>query len=75
MGHALQQFTGFMWQMQIQSQVAANPQTKSIKSVSVDWYIATVHTHYHHLLLLLWPESQHSFCYQIRVEKKERVFI
>ena len=55
MTQSLREFTRFIWWMQTERRVAANPQTKStdLGCESAERLAATIRRHHRHLLLLL----------------------
>ena len=62
---SLREFTRFIWWMQTERRVAANPETKptDLGCESADkWLLpATIHIHHRHLLLLLSPKADTHF--------------
>jgi len=62
MARPLQEFTRFIWWMQTERPVAANPQTEpSDLPVSPKVKAAIIHIHHRHLLVLLSPKADTRF--------------
>ena len=68
---SLWEFTRFIWWMQTERRVAANPQTKptNLGCESADkWLHATIYIHHRNLLLLLSPKADTHFTVPRRLE-------